>query len=219
MRKLSVLCTAALVMGAAPLGAEHSFLGFKAFLGADGGWSHARVVNESTVNVTSTKSDLSLVGGNIGLFVGGIHTFDNNMNVGIEGIASWQAAQGRRQGSSQPYFMEYGKQKQTFGLNALVGFTCPNMMPFVRMGWSSSRFDVNYSAQAEQGYGGRQVTKSGFLLGVGADFPVAEGVCIGGAFDHTWYGSFTYESDGTQPAYMKVIPGTDRFTMRVKFMF
>ena len=207
------------MVGAAPLGAEFSFLGFKGFLGADGGWSNARAVNEATVNSIGSKSDLSLVGGNIGLFVGGIHTFDNHVNVGIEGIASWQAAQGRRQGSSQPYFMEYAKQKQTFGINALVGFACPNMMPFLRLGWSSSRFDVRYSAQPQQGYGARDVTKSGFLLGVGADFPVAEGVCIGGAFDHTWYGNFTYETDGKQPAFLKVTPSTDRFTARVKFVF
>ena len=207
------------MMGAAPLGAEMSFLGFKAYLGADGGWSNARVINEVTVNNFGTRSDLSLTGGNIGVFVGGIHTFDNHVNVGIEGMASWQAAQGRLQGYSQPYSMEHIKQKQTFGLNALVGFTCPNMMSFLRLGWSSARFNADYSAFAPQGYGSRQVTKSGFLLGVGADFPVADGVCIGGAFDHTWYGSFTYESDGVQPASLKVSPSTDRFTMRVKFIF
>ena len=218
MRKISVLCMAALV-GAAPLAADFSFLGFKGFIGADGGWTNARVTNDTTVNNVLSTSNLAVTGGNIGLFVGGLHTFDNHMNVGIEGIASWQGANGRRRGSSQPYFMESSKQQQTFGINALVGFACPNMMPFMRLGWSSSRFEMNYSAQAPQGYASRQVTKSGFLLGIGADFPVAEGICIGGAFDHTWYGNFNLSSDGRQPAEMKITPETDRFTMRVKFVF
>jgi outer membrane immunogenic protein len=218
MKKMTIVSMVAL-MGAAPLAAEFSLLGFKGFLGADGGWTNTRALTESTANVTSTKSGLALVGGNIGLFVGGVHTFDNHMTLGIEGIASWQAASGRRQGRSQPYFMAYAKQKQTFGINALVGFSCSNMMPFMRMGWSSSRFDSAYSSDYLQGYAASQTTKSGFLLGVGADFAVAEGVSIGGAFDHTWYGNFSGQTDGTQPVFFKVTPETDRFTMRVKFTF
>ena len=50
MRKISTLCTAALLVGAAPLAADFSFLGFKGYLGADGGLTNGRIVNETTVN-------------------------------------------------------------------------------------------------------------------------------------------------------------------------
>ena len=219
MKKLSILCSAAALLGAASLGWSDHHQGVRGFIGADGGWAFGRGVIEKTRDDVLGTSNIGLVGGDVGVFLGAMYAFDNHFCLGIEGTAGWMGAGGRIQGSVQPLSMNYLRQKNAFGVNALLGFACPLVHPYLRAGWSNAKFEGKYSALDNEGWGARSVSKSGFLLGLGADFCVADGVFVGGAFDHAWYGSFTYETDGTNTVKLKVSPQTDKFTVRLKFVF
>ncbi|TGW15835.1 hypothetical protein EIL50_00480 [bacterium NHP-B] len=218
MKKISLLALSSALVGAAFVGHADDH-GFKAFLGVDGGFVNTRSVVDKTGSGMSSTSDMAVTGGDVGLFVGVMHVFDNSISLGLEGTAAWIGSTGRIQDLDQPRAMNVLQQKNAYGINALVGFACPAMHPFIRMGWSNSKFDASYSAENLEGWGARQVSKSGFLLGIGADFCVYEGIYVGGSLDHTWYGNFSYETDGSAPVNVKMSPETDKLTVRLKFVF
>lgn len=227
MKKLIYLTTAVAAMAGAAMVDAKAPEGFYGTVGVDGAYLLGRTkVDTERLNIAANMTDKSTTdlgpkGGAFGVFLGGMYVTDSAFFVGLDVSGSWGSATAKHDDKENDFKITF-KQKENYGVNASLGAAFDVAQPYVKFGYVRGKLrgevdgDVNtYNI----GYGKEEKWESGFLLGLGADFCVSEGLFIGAAFNHVWYSDFNLTSNGTQPKKLKMKVESDEMRVRLKYAF
>jgi len=209
--------------------------GFSVHVGAQGGFfggSSETVTN--IYNAPISRADLGKQGFGGGVLMGFGYMFENCMYLGMEFNGSWGKTDA--EASVLTHYRSL-KMKDQYDFAACLGWGFKYALPFLRVGigfgkWEASLRPSNLANTALPGGVNTGVTQSttpvGFLLGMGTDFHVMDGMSVGFSYDHVWFGRkeiinqvFTLDpnSPTNAPLFLRVKPEVNLFKMRVKFMF
>lgn len=183
----------------------------------------AKYVNGATNR--STSSDMSGDGGVVGLNLGYDYVFKNRFLLGLTLHGELSSLKGKTGNAFPPLSDGYTelKQKHAFGAYARLGYVYHRVIPFIKLGYSNSKFDAT-SKDMLAGLGSNKVSKnlSGFQGGLGCEVLFNRAWSMLGEYTYSVYEKISYPgllNDGTKTSDIQIKPQTNTFMLKLKYRF
>ncbi|MCP4923592.1 MAG: porin family protein [bacterium] len=161
-------------------------------------------------SLTHVKVDAGMSGFTVGIFAGYAKQFDNHFVAGLEAHASFASHDAKsNDGVLATTEFKIAKRKETFGVDAKFGRVFENVLPYVTLGWGSTKFKFKRaSGNAEN----TSTTKrsNAFVAGVGIKTLLTEHVTLGAE----WKYGFCKE---IKVADSKMKPRTSDFRVKLAY--